>query len=243
MNIIDINRATLYNLYEQFPESFKNLNLEGNNLIYNSEAIDISNFNINELLDPITKFSSSLSVLSSKDIFQIIKIHIQTFNNKPKEINEENQGNDILSQTDQTPIIKTRKFYKLLNTKEDLTPQQKKELNAYFDYLENLMEYEDYLLPALKNNLERFRAYIYEIEYEKETEALTQNQKEAIIKNHELIEKKKISNTNTLSEAKKLELTHNPQNGAKGSVSTIQIILFIVGISIFLTILTLSLIK
>ena len=82
MNIIDINRATLYNLYEQFPESFKNLNLEGNNLIYNSEAIDISNFNINELLDPITKFSSSLSVLSSKDIFQIIKIHIQTFNNK-----------------------------------------------------------------------------------------------------------------------------------------------------------------
>ena len=59
----------------------------------------------------------------------------------------------------------------------------------------------------------------------------------------ELIEKKKTSNTNTLSEAKKLELTHNPQNGAKGSVNTIQIILFIVGISIFLTILTLSLIK
>jgi len=75
MNIIEINKQTLYNLYEQFPESFSGLKLEGNNLVYKGEAVDISNFNINDLLTPETDFYSSLSVLSSEDIFKIIRLH------------------------------------------------------------------------------------------------------------------------------------------------------------------------
>ena len=49
MDIMSINRQTLYNLYEQFPESFKELSLDGNNLVYQGMMVDISKFNINEI--------------------------------------------------------------------------------------------------------------------------------------------------------------------------------------------------
>jgi len=45
MEIIEINRNTLANLYEQYPESFKDLSLDGNSLVYNGESVDISKFN------------------------------------------------------------------------------------------------------------------------------------------------------------------------------------------------------
>lgn len=84
MDILQINKQTLYNLYEQFPESFKGLSLEGNDLIYKNERIDISNFNINDLLTSEISFSSSLSVLAPEDIFKIIRLHALKINSDIK---------------------------------------------------------------------------------------------------------------------------------------------------------------
>ena len=73
MEILEVNRNTLANLYEQFPESFKDLNMSGKYLIYNGETVDISEFNINDLLGGDNAFSRSLDGLSSEDIFRIIR--------------------------------------------------------------------------------------------------------------------------------------------------------------------------
>ena len=92
MDILEINRMTLSNLYEQYPENFKDLRLEGNDLVYNGERIDISHFNINDLLSNESMFISSLSILSSEDIFKIIRLHALTINsslNENKEKEEE----------------------------------------------------------------------------------------------------------------------------------------------------------
>ena len=51
MNILEINLRTLSNLYEQFPESFKDLSMNGDYLVYNDEQVDISKFNINDFFN------------------------------------------------------------------------------------------------------------------------------------------------------------------------------------------------
>ena len=47
--------------------------MDGNNLVYKGEYCDISNFNINDLLNGDTNFAASLSVLDAEDIFRIIR--------------------------------------------------------------------------------------------------------------------------------------------------------------------------
>ncbi len=75
MEILEVNRNTLANLYEQFPENFKDLSMSGKYLVYNGEEVDISNFNINDLLSGESEFASSLNNLNSEDIFKIIRLH------------------------------------------------------------------------------------------------------------------------------------------------------------------------
>ena len=50
MEILEINRNTLANLYEQFPDSFNGLGMSDKYLTYQGEKVDISEFNINDLL-------------------------------------------------------------------------------------------------------------------------------------------------------------------------------------------------
>ena len=74
MNTLDVNLNILRNLYEQYPESFRGLGMDGNKLTYNGEGVDISNFNIDDLLSGNQNFFASLSVLNAEDIFKIIRL-------------------------------------------------------------------------------------------------------------------------------------------------------------------------
>lgn len=87
MDILEVNRNTLANLYEQFPNSFNGLSMNGKFLIYKDDEVDISDFNINDLLSGEIAFASSLSALSAEDTFRIIKLHTSLLLNKEK--NEE----------------------------------------------------------------------------------------------------------------------------------------------------------
>lgn len=441
MEIIEVNRNTLANLYEQYPESFKDLRLDGNNLVYAGQKVDISEFNINDLMGVDNQFASSLSVLSSEDIFRIIRLHAvmlssereqeqekqeslsdkievikqenplmrnisvisrnnqnghsefinivdstgrdhlfendrnvnifaiydilkyqnpgrnitpdelcnaisrklhsiqlesaetlvdrattsEDFANKMRRVNEPykdnkmysvmgNQEHDIaliadhsspnghrvvtfdknqygdlvmenhnqnISGMDTTSIngdeqenigfdnevgndvtsaeiensnelqtiarlIPSQEFYRLLNSGEPLTERQRQDVNLYYAYLGDLILYEDYLVAELRDMLNEFRGYVYDLEYgERETE-INEKQQEAVNKNYELEEKKSLNNdSETLENAKenikRLELIKQNSSNA-GSISTIQVIAFIVGIAIILTAVTLYLI-
>lgn len=442
MKIIEVNRNTLSNLYEQYPESFKGLSLEGNNLVYNGESVDISKFNINDLLGGDNQFGLSLSILSAEDIFKIVRLHAvmlsssledvveekkeesledrvellkqenplmksvsiisksnqngqteyinivdsngadhlfendrnvnifaiyeilkfqnpgrnitpdelcnainrklhsiqleeaeslvnkstisEDFANKMNVVNEPykddkmhqvfgNDSHDIavvadlsspeghrvvtfdknefgdlvvenhdqnVSGTDTTLVgdethedlgydaevsaqateaeafenskketvarlISEEEFYGLLNSSEDLTEEQRKNVDLYYAYLGDLMIYEDYLLPELKSMLNNFRGYVYNLEYgENEGRELNQKQEEAVQKSKELAEKKSLVNEKEVLEkaednVKRLELIRDTSN--TGSISTIQVIAFIVGVAIILTAITLYL--
>lgn len=443
MEIIEVNRNTLANLYEQYPESFKDLSLEGNDLVYGEERIDISKFNINDLMSDDNQFATSLSVLSSEDIFRIIRLHAvmlaskevenkqedslstkieiikqenplmnnisvvsrdnhnghtefinivdsmgrdhlfendrnvnifaiydilkfqnpgrnitpdelcneinrklhsieleqaenlvessevqEDFANKMNNVNDPykndkmhtvmgNQEHDVaviadhsasnghrivtfdknefgdlvvenhdqnISGTDTTSVagdkqenigfessvsndsstqkfennneeftiarlIPDDEFYRLLNSDAPLNEEDRKNINLYYAYLGDLILYEDYLVSELRGMLNRFRAYVYDLEYgDSDTEKeINDKQQEAINKNHELEEKKSLANgTIELEKAqenvKKLELVR--ESGANaGAISTIQVIAFIVGVAIILTAVTLYLIS
>lgn len=444
MNILEVNRYTLANLYDQFPESFKNLSLDGNNLVYNGETVDISKFNINDLLSGETNFAASLSVLSSEDIFKIVRLHAihlesklenkkdnnqskieiikrenplmrninivtrkmdesieeyinivdgrgedhlfkndrkvnifdvyenlkirypghditpdelideinrklyevrmenapeliertstsEDFANKMTRVNEpykndrttdvygnehddiaivrdlddpskhrvvtfdENDFGDLVLQnheqnvfgsdttitrgqkTEETfsetgtnvdasteneifekneeevaaLLISTKEFYELLNSPGQLTEEQRKSVDLYYGYFGDLILYEDYLLPELKQILNDFRAYVYDLQYgdipEGQERDINSKQQEAIDKSVEMEEKVATINTEELTDekvkesVKKLELIR-PVNDNTGSVSVIQVLAFIIGVSIILTAVTLYLI-
>lgn len=442
MNILEVNRETLANLYEQYPENFKDLSLDGKDLVYNGERIDISNFNINDLLSDETMFLSSLSVLSSEDIFKIIRLHAITINstlNKDKDNKSEsekkievikkenpllqnisvvkrsngvgtdeyinivdemgidhlfrndrqvdflqvyeslklrNGGKDITprdfieemnhklydvslndsrdllgnSQTsedfankmrttsspynddnrirvlgnesddiavvandsnpeehqvvtyrenefgdmvvenhkqnvsgdmvvqgeqevketntevsdnkDETQVyenkedkieavlISTEEFYAILNAGNDLDNETRRNVDLYYSYLGDLILYEDYLLPELKQILNQFKQYVFNLEYGDKEITINNLQQEAINKHMEMEEKKSL-NTDELSyekkedKVKKLLLTKPDDTRYEnaGSISTLQVIALVVGIAIILTAVTLYLIK
>jgi len=148
-------------------------------------------------------------------------------------------------------LIPAKEFYRLLDSAVDLTEEERKNVDLYYAYLGDLVLYEDYLLPELADVLNTFRMYVYHLEYENEGMGVNPKQQEAIDKNYEMMDKKKVSTSDKGLEeinenVKKLELmrTGSTSNDGDntGSISTIQVIAFIVGIAIILTAVTLYII-
>jgi len=235
MDIMSINRQTLYNLYEQFPESFKELSLDGNNLVYQGMRVDISKFNINDLLSGDISFAASLSVLSSEDIFKIVRIHV------PK-------GEKKQASTNSDKPLSFKEYRSLLSSKGPLNDEQENNLREYYENIGNLITYEDYLLEYRRHPLNTFRSFIFDLESGNQNE-LSEKEKKAIDMYHELSEPQIVGPKHDSGEVsindengKKLELVCKA-NDSSGFISTLQIITIIVGISIIFTIITLYIIK
>ena len=81
MDTLSVNANTLAVLYEQSPSSFDGMTLEENMLKYNGEEVDISSFNINDLLTDNNNFAASLGSLSPEDVFKIIRLHATLLGN------------------------------------------------------------------------------------------------------------------------------------------------------------------
>lgn len=431
MEILEVNRNTLANLYEQFPESFKDLNMSGKYLIYNGETVDISEFNINDLLGGDNAFSSSLDGLSSEDIFRIIRLHAvflhskkkdvlkkknnneekleaikeenplmrsisivkkvdgvitteyfnivdsngedhlfvndrnvdifriyeglkgrsngnvtpdelieainrrlyrinlenarnlsesdevsEDFSNKMEQVNDPyksdksvrvygNENNDVAIVADDRDVqkhevvtfsknefgdlvtethhqnvedgntttdnnetatvtdnqeeqvkpkeedeiverlISEEKFYSLLNSEFDLTEEERKSVNLFYGYLGDLVLYEAYLLPELMDILNRFRSYVYKLQYERdEAVEINNKQKEAIEKSNEFeLKRDNVELTDdpnkVKNEVQKLTLKYNNMDAEnKGVISTLLVLSIIIIVAIILMIIT-----
>ena len=168
-----------------------------------------------------------------------------------------NTENEVFEKEEETVVallISTQEFYDLLNSSEELTEEQRKSVDLYYAYFGDLVLYEDYLLPELKQILYDFRAYVYELQYgeipEGQERYINNKQQEAIDKSIEMETKVATISSEELTEdkvkegVKKLELIKpvNNYGNNTGSVSVIQVLAFIIGISIILTAVTLYLI-
>ena len=436
MDILSINRRTLAGLAEAYPDSFQGLDLVGNNLLYNAEAVDISNFNVNDLLTEENDFASNLGSLMPSDVFRIIRLHAvmlqsknqankidkteiikkenpllknisivtrtneygseelinivdskgndhlfvndrnldllnlcelirvrkgsdvfpeeliaimhdklpevtlekaeklaekptttEDFANKMRNVNEPykdektmkvygNQEHDVALVVDSNDLsnheivtfrknefgdfeqerhkqnvsgvdtsvstadsnefstdeevskntstdavikddkqkeisailITSDEFYRLLNNPNELTEEEKRNVDLFYGYLGDLVLYEDYLVPELKAMLNQFRAYVYEVQYNNNGIEINSKQQQAVDKSVEFEEKKMaIENERSFDKVEKeiriLRKRYPDANVQAGFAATMQVVAFIIGAAIVLTAITLYLLS
>lgn len=111
MDTLSVNANTLAVLYEQSPTSFDGITLEENMLKYNGEEVDISGFNINDLLTDNNNFAASLGSLSPEDVFKIIRLHATLLGNtntvtKGKEKDEDESQKKIETIKQENPLMR-----------------------------------------------------------------------------------------------------------------------------------------
>ena len=111
MDTLSVNANTLAVLYEQSPTSFDGITLEENMLKYNGEEVDISEFNINDLLTDNNNFAASLGSLSPEDVFKIIRLHATLLGNtntvtKGKEKDEDESQKKIETIKQENPLMR-----------------------------------------------------------------------------------------------------------------------------------------
>ena len=134
----------------------------------------------------------------------------------------------------------------------ELTEEQRKSVELYYGYLGDLILYEDYLLPELKQILNDYRRYVYELQFgevpEGQERMINNKQQEAVDKSYELeqkaaeIQQEELTEEKVKDGVKKLELMRPVNNyGNTGSISIIQVLAIIIGVSIILTAVTLYL--
>ena len=137
-----LNTDTFNRLKEMFPESFKDLDYQDNLLTYqNTQMINLSNFNINDLFDLDNRFQYDLSDLSSNDIFNIIKTN--NFKTNEKYYRE---------------YEKYKVFLKL--PKRAKNHNELIDINEWTEYFKNIQKYYDYVSLDIKSDYESFKEYI-----------------------------------------------------------------------------------
>jgi hypothetical protein len=137
-----LNTDTFNRLKEMFPESFKDLDYQDNLLTYqNTQMINLSNFNINDLFDLDNRFQYDISDLSSNDIFNIIKTN--NFKTNDKYYRE---------------YEKYKVFLKL--PKRAKNHNELIDINEWTEYFKNIQKYYDYVSIDIKSDYESFKEYI-----------------------------------------------------------------------------------
>ena len=137
-----LNTDTFNRLKEMFPESFKDLDYQDNLLTYqNTQMINLSNFNINDLFDLDNRFQYDISDLSSNDIFNIIKTN--NFKTNEKYYRE---------------YEKYKVFLKL--PKRAKNHNELIDINEWTEYFKNIQKYYDYVSLDIKSDYESFKEYI-----------------------------------------------------------------------------------
>jgi len=81
-SILNNNLDLLANLYEQYPDSFDGLRMQGEYLVYGDDACNISRFNLYDLVNNNRSFLANIDSLTAEDIFRIIRLHTISVENK-----------------------------------------------------------------------------------------------------------------------------------------------------------------
>ena len=193
-------------------------------------------------------------------IFETHKPNVEGYNNKNSNgetadtqgnasVDEEKIDGEVLERLEEEKIvnlISEERFYELVKSSQELNEEDKKNVDYFYSYIGDLITYEDYLLPELTGMLNRFRYFIYHLQYDDQPMGLTKNEQAAVEKAQEL-EEKNLENINQYSQekveekVKRLELIK--ENSSSGIISIVQVMAFIIGVAIILTAATLYLIN
>lgn len=107
MTVLEVNTNILNQIYGVNPNCVQGMSLEGNDLIYNGQRVDISGFDISSLFSDIPGFQDSLNSLSSEDLFRIIRLHANILGDtKGTSKSEKSIENDVEVIKQENPLLK-----------------------------------------------------------------------------------------------------------------------------------------
>lgn len=102
MNILENNINLLNRLRMEYPNAFNGITINDSFLTYNSKNIDISKYNLYDLISGQNpSFGSQLSALSPEDVFKIININVIFSNSISNDLSESIQSTNDNSQKNQ----------------------------------------------------------------------------------------------------------------------------------------------
>ncbi len=247
---------------------------DGNTLQYDNQIISIANLDLFFLLqsNPLFYQCVNMQELQIKDIFSIIKIHAlrngiqmeqsltleDENNNKQQELIQQknphtendsifySQNGTLKEEDSLIELIPYTDFKKLVRKKTEYTEKENNAVQLYFCFIDDLIYYEDYLIPDLVLFLNDYRQFC-------ETLALSQNEKiernphekEACSRLLQAIENKAIHRNTSKEETKdnvKKLIQRLPEDylGNTGSSGTLFVVLLVILIVVILASITLA---
>ena len=226
------NSLIVDKLKSSYPQ-LTSLMIVDENLVLNEKSINLENFDLEEFLRRNEVISYSLDSINANDFFNIVQLHAMSIKLGAMEGEKEEGKNS------KTEIIDIQKFYELLNKSEEWNDEERAMAQKYYEYFDNLMAYEDYLIPEVQDVLTRYRVYLVEIQTRSDDSFQPNiHQLEACNKWNEFESQKEEVNSESYGKPKQLNLIYNnnssESNGSGGFISTLQLILTIMGWAIII---------
>ena len=91
MTTLDRNIELLKNWNETYPESFRGFNIENENIVFNGNKINISKYELTDLIASNPLFVDQLSTLAPNDVFKIINLHVMLLGSGSKNLSDDNK--------------------------------------------------------------------------------------------------------------------------------------------------------
>lgn len=144
-----LNDAIIKQILESNP-NFSNITYQDNTLELEGQVIDLNNFSLVEIFGPYSELKEDCQkeTMTAHDLFEIIKLNATL-----KSINIPNEKNNILSIFDYQKILES----------EELSQIDEDALNIFYDFIEELYCYRNYLCEDSLNYLKAYESYILEL--------------------------------------------------------------------------------
>ncbi len=221
--------AIVADLRDSGSNQIKTFDNDQGDLVINSHGQ-----NVNETVTSAVQGAESTVVADETTVSQDKESDKQVKENK-----EEEQRIQLI------PFEDFKKLYAINNT-GDFTEEERKQVDLYYAFLGDLILYEDYLVPELKQILAQLRQFITELEINLEDiSQATKRQTEIINKRRELENKtkeKEISTDLDKEQEYVKKLMYQKPNDS-GSVATVQVITMILIVAILLVVIAMALIS
>lgn len=146
--------------------NFSALTYQDNTLEFESEVINLDNFSLVEIFGPYSELKEDVKKedMTANDLFEIIKINVTL-----KSINNPNNETSKLNILEYQSILES----------EEITQIDEDNLIAFYDFLNDLYKYSDYLCEDSVNYLTSYENYILNLMLR---DNLNSKQQEAISK-------------------------------------------------------------
>lgn len=168
----------------------------------------------------------------------------------------EEQKEESINSSDILYLIPLNSFYNLVNSNIEYNEEQRISVNNYYEYLADLLTYQDFLTDDLNQILINHKVYINNlITYQENGNELTNNQKDAIKAFSDAQERSNNSLSSSIGKSNGKKLTLQYKNGTNnvlddnieeeqaGFAATVQVIIFVLAFATILTALTLFILK